>query len=288
MIEIQRNKRFVRYCRTNEYTTFPDIVFPEVMYYGANLGYFPPEARDWIMNVQFPKEEMEKSFMKSPSIKVWWSINNNRVLMEASYTVGEGYVGAGKCKTWGQEAKFQGSSKIFKTYGEYAYYHTLRFKYEHKLDVERQLKEDTAFAEIIEFAKQLGKEIEYDWANFSAYKGPVKPTPGKRYAVCAGYANEVMEKVLELKSVESVERWTSSDHAWNVLNLVDGRTLHFDLTWFDNESINEETGEIYETDDYGWKNITFDKRLFRFSGVGYGSGVFHHDIGKLDSKITKK
>ena len=154
--------------------------------------------------------------------------------------------------------------------------------------MERRLKKDTAFAEIIEFAKQLGKEIEYDWANFSAYKGPVKKTPNKRYAVCDGYANEVMEKALELKSVESVEKWTSSDHAWNVLNLTDGRALYFDLTWFDNEHINEETGEIYETEDYGWQNITFNKHIFRFSGIGYGTKVFHHDIGKFHSKIKKE
>ena len=287
MQDIPKNKRFVRHCRTNEYTSFPHIVFPEIMYYGANLGYFPPEARDWIMNAQFPKEKMEKSYMLNPSLKVWWSENNNRIYMEASYIAAKGYGGAGKCKIWGQNARFQGSSEIFKRYGEYAYYHTLRFRYEHKLDVERQLKNDSAFAEVVAFAKQLGAEIEYDWANFNAYKGPVKPTSGKRYASCAGYANEVMEKVLELQSVESVERWISFDHAWNVLNLTDGRTLYFDLTWFDNESINEETGEIYETDDYGWENITFDKRLFQFSNVGYGSRVFHHNMGKFDSKITK-
>ena len=224
--------------------------------------------------------------MLNPSIKAWWSENNNRIYMEASYTVGKGYIGAGKCKTWGQNAVYRGSSEIFKKNGEYAYYHTLRFDYEYKLEVERQIKNDSVFAEIIEFAKQLGSEIEYDWANFSAYKGPVKKTPGKRYAVCAGYANEVMEKALELKSVKSVERWVSSDHAWNVLNLTDGRALYFDLTWFDNESINEKTGEIYETDDYGWKNITFDKRLFRFSGIGYGTGTYCHNIGKFDSKRT--
>ena len=61
--------------------------------------------------------------------------------------------------------------------------------------MERQLEDDPVFAEIIEFAKKLCVEIEYDWANFDGYKGePVTPTPGKTLYVCDGYAKEVMEK----------------------------------------------------------------------------------------------
>jgi len=258
------------------------------MWYGANLGHFPPEARNFIMNTQFTKERMEQPYIINPSLKVWWSECNNRVLMEASYTVAPGYVGAGTISTWGQGAHYSGSSTIFDTYGRYAVYQTLRFKYEHRLYVDRLLETDPAFAEIIAFAKKLCAEIEYDWASFSAYRGArPRPTPGLRRAVCDGYANEVMEKALQLRSVRAVQRWTGPNHAWNVLVLADGRTLYFDLTWFDNEHINSQTGEIYQTDDYKWNNITFFEHLFRFSNVGYGSGQFVHNMGRFDREIRK-
>jgi hypothetical protein len=231
---------------------------------------------------------MEQYYMVDPALKVWWSDDNNAILFEASYTVAAGYGGAGTRKTWGEDARYGGSSSIFVTYGEYAVYKTLRFKYEHKLDVERQLKNDPMFAEIIEFAKQLCTELEYDWASFSGYTGStVIKTPGQRYVVCDGYSNEVMEKALSLNSVKTVQKWTSPGHAWNVLKLVDGRTLYFDLTWFDNETINSQTGVIVQADDYDWENITFYEELFRFSNVGYGTKTFHHDIGTLSKEINK-
>jgi len=272
------------------YFKFPDdLSFPEIMYYGADLGFFPPKARDWIINTAFTKAKMEGASMLNSSLKVWWDDNNNAILFEASYTIAHGYVGAGTIKTWGTEAKYGGASSIFDTYGEYAYYQTLRFNYEYSLYIENLLKKDSVFADIINFAKNLCNEIEYDWSNYSGYTGvkPVKPTPGKRYAVCDGYTNEVTEKILNLNSVQSVQRWTSPTHAWNVLKLVDGRTLYFDLTWFDNESINHNTGEVYQTDDYGWFNITFHEHLFRFSNVSYGTKSFTHNIGEFYSEKTR-
>jgi hypothetical protein len=169
------------------------------------------------------------------------------------------------------------------TYGEYAKYKTLKFEYDLKREVEYLMAKDPAYAELINFAQQLCREIEYDWTNFSAYRGAVPiRTPGMRYGVCDDYSNEVMDKAPSLKHVKSVEKWTAPNHAWNVINLVDGRTLYFDLTWFDNEHINEETGRIYQTDDYDWENITFNEDLFRHSNVGYGTKTFSHDQGKFD------
>jgi len=272
---------------SNEFVALNNLVFPEIMYYGANLGHFPPEAREFIMNTQFTKERMEQPSMLNPSLKVWWSDDNNSVRMEASYTVAPGYVGAGTTKTWGQGANYSGSSDINKIYGRYAYYQTLRFKYEYSLYSQNLLKTDRAYAEIIAFAKQLSAEIEYDYSVYPQFRNIVKPTPGLRRAVCDGYANEVMEKALRLSSVRSVERWTGPNHAWNVLKLTDGRTLYFDLTWFDNEHINEVTGVIYQTDDYGWNNITFYEHLFRFSGVALGTTQFTHNLGKFESEIRK-
>jgi len=108
-----------------EFISFPDLVFPEIMYYGANLGFFPPKARDFIMNTQFTQERMERPYMINPSLRVWWSEDNNNVLMEVSYIIADGYVGAGTLKTWGESAHYSGSSRIFDTYGKYAYYRTL-------------------------------------------------------------------------------------------------------------------------------------------------------------------
>ena len=281
--------RSITEARTPDgFLTFTDLVFPEIMWYGANLGYFPPNARDWIMNVQFSRERMEMPHMLDPSLRVWWSDDNNSILMEASYTIAPGFIGAGTRATWGQGARFFGSPTIFDVFGVYAHYQTLRFRYELRLYVERLLQTDPMFAEIIEFAKQLSAEIEYDWANFSAYRGaPVIPTPGLRRHLCYGYANEVMEKALSLPSVQAVQKWVSHDHAWNVLILVDGRRLFFDLTWFDNEHIDHETGRIIQTEDFGWANITFHEHLFRFSNLGYGTMEFTHNYGRFHSEVRR-
>jgi hypothetical protein len=255
-----------------------------VRYYGADLSPFPPKVREWIMET-FPPQEMENPYTVDSELRVWWRDDNNAVLVEASGIIAPGYVGAGTHEIWG-EARYSGSSEIFAKYGEYAKYRTIRYRWELKQEADRLLATDPAYAEIIAFAKQLCSEIEYDWASFDGYRGPVQRTPNKRYAVCEGYAKEVTEKALALPSVQSVERWTAPGHAWNVLNLVDGRTLYFDLTWFDNEYINEATGEIYETDDYDWENITFNEDLFRHSNVGYGTRVFLHDIGQFDRAVV--
>jgi len=270
--------------------SFPnDLTFPVVMHYGANLGFFPPKARDWIINEAFSKERMERAYMLDSSLKVWWSDDNNTILFEASYTIAPGYKGAGTRETWGTGARYGGGKTIFDTYGQYAYYQTLRFEYEYDLYMQYSLKNDPVFAEIINFAKKLCNEIEYDWQNYSGYTGAkAVRTPGKRYAVCSGYTDEVFQKVLnELNSVRTVERWIGPSHAWNVLKLVDGRTLYFDLTWFDNESINHNTGIVYQTDDYGWFNITFHEHLFRFSNVAYGSKTFTHDAGSFSNEKSR-
>jgi hypothetical protein len=255
------------------------------MYYGTNIGQFPPKVRDWIVNEAYTKDKMESVWMTNPQLSAWWSDDGNSVLFEASYIVAPGYVGAGTKKLWGTVTYSGGN---LQSYGQYAKYQTLKFKYDLKREAEYLVANDPVFAEVINFAKQLCREIEYDWTNFSGYQGakPIK-TPGMKYAVCDGYANEVMDKVLSLNCVKSVEKWTSPGHAWNVINLADGRTLYFDSTWFDNEHIDAATGEIYQTDDYRWANITFNEDLFRHSNIGYGTKIFHHDQGKFERIVRK-
>jgi len=266
-------------------TTRQNPASSRIVYYGANIGQFPPKIRDWIINKGFPKEKMEKVWMKDSKLKAWWSDDGNAVLFEASYTLAKGYKGAGKRKTWGSGAGYSGPN--LKNYKKYAKYRTLKFRYALKRESENLVKNDPAYAEVIDFARQLSGKIEYNWAEYDGYKGatPVK-TPGLKYAVCSGYTDEVMKKVLILKYVASVEEWTSDNHSWNILNLVDGRKLYFDLTWFDNEHINHETGLIYQTDDYDWENITFNEALFKYSNVSY-SGSYSHVNGSFQQILTK-
>jgi hypothetical protein len=269
---------------SQEYTPYiPDP--PVIMYYGANIGQFPPQARDWIVNKAYTKDIMESVWMIDSQLSAWWSDDGNSVVCEASYIVADGYVGAGTKTSWGA-ATYGGGN--LQSYGQYAKYQTLKFKYDLKREAEYLVENDPVFAEVINFAKQLCHEIEYDWTNFDGYQGakPIR-TPGMNYAVCDGYANEAMDKVLLLNCVKSVEKWTSPGHAWNVINLADGRTLYFDSTWFDNEHIDAATGEIFQTDDYGWANITFNEGLFRHSNIGYGTEIFCHDQGKFEKIIRK-
>jgi hypothetical protein len=260
------------------------------IWYGADLSDFPPEVVEWIKNRAFTKEKMEKEWSVNPQLKVWWSEDGNAVLAEASYTIASGYVGAGSVEKWGQDAKY-GGAKIGAEYGEYAKYRTLRFRWELKKESERLYNTDPAYRAVIDVAKKMCKEIEYDWANFSGYHGAaVKRTPGLVYAVCDGYADAAMEKLLSVDYVKTVEKWSLPGiHAWNNVILKDGRRLYVDVTWFDNEHINHETGKIYETDDYDWENITFHKDLFEHSNVGYGSGIFAHADPhiKVEAAVSK-
>ena len=257
----------------------------EINYYGADLTQFPPRVREWVMNTRFTKDRMEMAYMVNSELRAWWSDDNNVAHFEASYTIAPRYAGAGTRTIWGQNSRYNGSSNIFQRYGEHARFYTFRFNWDFSQLVENMLKNDPMYAEIIDFAMQLSDEIEYDWSNFSEYRGQVRRTPGKRYAICAGYAEEVMEKALRLNSVQSVQWWKTPGHEWNCLILTDGRTLYFDLTWFDNEHINYDTGEIYLRDDYLWMNITFNKEIFD-TCVGH-SGVSYHAIGQLVAERKK-
>lgn len=130
-------------------------------------------------------------------------------------------------------------------------------------------------------AQSLCYEIEYDWGSLNGYKGKYQPSTNKKQSVCDGYANEVCKQFLNFDFVSSVEKWSGANHAWNVVNLIDGRKLYVDLCWFDGEVLDQETGLIQETDNYRWLNITYDKTEFTYSGVGYGSTKFCHAYGKL-------
>jgi len=251
-------------------------------YYGAkNLLEFPASVIKWV-ETTFIKEEME-----DPKLNVWWGDDDGRAYAEVSYTVKDGYAGAGEIETFSGSYGYDWN-KLNQEYGEYAKFQTMKFKHEQKVKAEQRMVYDPAFREVIEFVKELCEEFEYDWSNYSKYQGAtVKKTPEKKYAVCSGYSSEV-EKVLELNCVQAVQFWSAPGHAWNVLVLNDNRLLYVDATWFDNEHINETTGEIIQLDDYGWENVTFNEEIFKFSDISYGTGEFTHALGKFDKEITKE
>ncbi len=233
---------------------------------------------------------MEPVWALNPQLKAWWDEGGNTVFFEASYTIASGYKGAGNRETWGEEAYYRGGESIGKSADGSAHsrYRSFKSRYEIKLLSDYLLKNDAAYAEVVQLAKQLSDEIEYDWANFSAYQGAeVIRTLGKQYAVCSGYSSEVMARALQLESVASVEEWAGANHSWNIINLIDGRMLYVDVTWFDNEHIDHETGKIIETPDYGWGNVTFDENVFNYANVGYGSRDFTHTYGKLINRAVK-
>jgi len=248
-------------------------------YYGANLLQFPAGIRKWVVE-DFTREDM--SWMENPKLNLWWG-DDGKAYVEILCTVGEGQI-----ESFGGGSYGYNWYELIKIYGEYAAkFQTLKFKHQLKVEAEQRIQNDVVFAEIIEFAKQICDELEYDWNHYFAYKGnTVKQTPGKKHVVCSGYASE-FEKVLQLKSVKSVQLWAAPQHAWNVLILEDGRTLYVDTTWFDNQYINPITGEITQLDDYNWSNITFDKEIFTYSGIGYSSGEFTHAFGQLVKEIIK-
>lgn len=264
------------------------IVISESDYFGADLTQFPPKVRKWIMEEAFSIKKMTAAYMTDSKLKAEWSEDGNSIVFEASYTIAPNYKGAGNVEIWGAGTRYSGSKTIYNTYGKYAKYHTLRFQWELYQKNQKLMATDPCFSSIIAFSKQLCDEIEYDWSNFSGYHGaPVKRTPGKRYCVCEGYTDEVMEKILQLDCVVAVQKWSSSSHAWNVLELADGRILYFDLTWFDNEYIDAQTGIIKQEEDYDWENITFDEELFKYSNVGYKSNDFEHSKGQMVKRITR-
>jgi hypothetical protein len=115
---------------------------------------------NWIVNEQFTKNKMEGRGKINPQLKTWWSNDKNTVLLEASYTVASGYKGAGTRKTWGTGAHYSGTD--LQPYGQYAKYKTLKFEYDLKRETEYLMANDPAYAEIINFAKNLCREIEYN------------------------------------------------------------------------------------------------------------------------------
>jgi len=185
------------------------------------------------------------------------------------------------CFTW--------DSGDLSRYGNYQKYRIREFQDKLSFDSKKRLSTDNAYAQVVTAALRICDTTDYNWAGFSAYKGAKpKPTPGMALAVCAGYAKAGQSAFLNLDCVQSVENWHTSSHEWNVLNLTDGRRLYVDVTWFDNDHIDEKTGRTTYADDYNWANITFDEELFNYGEIAYGGGFSHASSSKqLASRVSR-
>jgi hypothetical protein len=258
------------------------------MWYGADLSDFPPVFVKWVKSENFPKSAMEKEWALNPCFNAAWDQSGNFINFEVSCTVAPGYEDTGSVVILGSGSY---GNDVGSEYGKYAKYRTLKFKWELKKESDRLYKTDPAYRAVIDAVKQMCKEIEYDWASFSAYHGaPVKKTPGMVYYLCEDYSDAAMQKLFTVNYVKKVEKWTLPGvHAWNNVIFKDGRRLYVDVTWFDNERIDPETGRIYETDDYNWENITFNRDLFEHSNIGYGTNIFLHASPqkKLERYVSK-
>jgi hypothetical protein len=166
----------------------------------------------------------------------------------------------------------------FSYMGSYAKYRTIEFRDTLAFESKKRLQSDSAYRDVVEAAKRICDEIDYNWAAYSGYKGaPPVPSRGKRLEVCEGYTNESMRRLSALDCVAEIQKWSVPGvHTWNILKLKDGRTLYCDVTWFDNDHIDAKTGQITYADDYDWENITFDEDLFLHGQVSYGTRDFTH------------
>jgi hypothetical protein len=140
-------------------------------------------------------------------------------------------------------------------------------------------RKDPAFSDIEKTFFQLATDIDFDY--WGAYTIRVKyRDPNQRIAFAAGYAQAVFDAFTSSPLVDSVEIWGGGDnHAWNVINLKDGRKLYADLTWYDCNTLDKE-GFVEHVPDRNGAYLTFDIDEFNSCGFAIdnatGKLVAHH------------
>jgi hypothetical protein len=137
-------------------------------------------------------------------------------------------------------------------------------------------RKDRTFSEIEKVVLQIAADYDYDYygydGTFVQYRDP-----DVKKAVCDGYANAVFYQLNSHPLVASVEKWIGGNHAWNVINLKDGRKLYCDATWYDGNSIDDEGYVVHVPQQNPW-NLTFDPDEFNTLG-----GVVDNATGRLFS-----
>ena len=71
-----------QYTNTNQFVVLTDLIYPDIPYNGVNLGHFPENARNWIM---------ERPYFSYPNLKIWWDDDNNRIFAESARGYGSFY-----------------------------------------------------------------------------------------------------------------------------------------------------------------------------------------------------
>jgi hypothetical protein len=138
--------------------------------------------------------------------------------------------------------------------------------------------EDPIFAEIEAIIYQIGVDMDYDWASFNGRKYRYE-NPNTIKGVCSDFTYETINRLSKHPLLESIELWSSNSHAWNVLNLKDGRKLYCDTTWY--EGNNVKNGVVLAGCMQVPYNLTFDEAEFNSQGFctkpGGGYLKIHND-----------
>jgi len=158
---------------------------------------------------------------------------------------------------------------------------TIRYTQTKKMADEAQYRiegrrKDPVFNEIEKVVLEIATEYDYDFQ--SAYGIRVKyRRPNVKKGVCDSYSDAVTAAFGRHPLAASVEKWSSTigNHAWNVINLKDGRKLYCDATWYDGNSIDND-GYVVDIPEQSPVNLTFD--IAEFNSLG---GAINSATGKL-------
>jgi hypothetical protein len=139
-----------------------------------------------------------------------------------------------------------------------------------------QRRRDPAFREIERIVLQIANEFDYDFETAFGIRAKHR-NPQIKKAVCDGYSDAITRAFANHQYVASIEKWMSDtgNHAWNVLNLRDGRKLYCDATWYDGNTIDDE-GYVVTIPKQDPVNLTFDINEFNSQG-----GAIENATGRL-------
>ena len=151
--------------------------------------------------------------------------------------------------------------------GEIRYEVSMRGVHKAQREYEANLR-DPPFRAVDGVLRRMSAEIKYDYR--SAYGLEVKyRRPPQRLAVCSGYASRTAAYISAdedaRRHVARVYVVSGDNHAWNELELRDGRLLFADATWYQGQGVDGE-GYLIENPECSAVDITFDRETFETLG----------------------
>ena len=127
-----------------------------------------------------------------------------------------------------------------------------------------QRRKDPVFRAIEADVYKVAEEYDYDFG--AAYNRKVKYRDANvKKAVCNGYADAVVDLLKDNQYVAKVEKWSSATHAWNVIDLKDGRKIYCDATWYDSNTVDAD-GYVNHVPVRNPVDLTFDEAEFNSLG----------------------